>query len=190
MSDPAIRSELLSVEDYLALEETASIKHEYVAGQIYAMTGVTARHNRIALAIARHLANAAGDGPSRVYASDVKVQTTEDAFYYPDVLVVCDEHDPGSLVMTAPCMIAEVLSPSTEAIDHREKLAAYTRIPTMRAYLIVHQDVKRVERYWRNDQGTWSNADVFGKGRLPVPCPEAKLTLDDIYRGIELPPRG
>lgn len=190
MARPAIHHATLSVEDYLALEETASVRHEYVAGQIHALAGGSARHNQIAGRMYRHLAAAAEGGPCRVYISDVKLRAAEDAIYYPDVMVVCEAHEPTALVLTDPCLLVEVTSPSTETIDRREKLAAYTRIPTLKGYLIVHQDTRRVERYWRTEEGTWASGDVVGTGRVPVPCPELTLTLDEIYEGVRFSDSG
>ena len=79
----------VTVEEYLELEKTSSVKHEYVAGEIHAMVGASRRHNRIAVNILRRLADAAEGGPCRVYISDMKLRAAEDVFYYPDVMVAC-----------------------------------------------------------------------------------------------------
>lgn len=99
-------------------------------------------------------------------------------------MVDYEDHDPDALEIASPCLLVEVTSPSTETTDRREKLAAYTRIPTLKGYLVVHQDVRRVERYWRTDAGTWESGDVVGEGRVPVQCPELTLTLDGIYEYV------
>ncbi len=78
----------LSVEEYLELEKSATVKHEYVGGEIHAMVRASRRHNRIAGNIFRKLADAAEGGPCRVYISDMKLQV-EEVFYYPDVMVAC-----------------------------------------------------------------------------------------------------
>lgn len=103
-----------SVEDYLRGEQAGDICHEYVAGQVFAMAGVGETHNRIAGNLFFHLRAAAHGTPCGVFISDMKVRVAEhDAFYYPDVLLTCDPDDDESLYKTAPCLIAEVLSPST-----------------------------------------------------------------------------
>jgi Uma2 family endonuclease len=78
-----------------------------------------------------------------------------------------------------------VLSPSTASIDRREKVMAYRGIATLQAYLIVSRDERRVERHWRDEEGTWQYADhtaLAGAVRVPLACPDVVLTLADIYR--------
>ena len=166
------------------MEETATVRHEYVGGTIHAMVGATKRHNQIGLNIASRLLGAARGGPCRVYASDVKLRAAEDTVYYPDVMVACEPED-DPLVENYPCLVVEVALPSTESIDRREKMLAYRKIPTLRAYLIVAQDERRVERHWRDESGEWLQGEAVGEeGFVPVPCPETKLTLAEIYEGL------
>ena len=170
---------LLAIKEYLKLEETATVKHEYVAGTIHAMVGTTKRHNRIALSIATRLLGAARGGPCRVYASDVKVRV-EDVIYYPDVMVACGPEDEDPLVEHNPCLIVEVTSPSTESIDRREKALNYRKIPTLQAYLIVDQNRPWIERHWRDEEGNWRQGGL-DQGSMPVPCPETSLSLNEVY---------
>lgn len=186
MAGRIIPHSLLTVEEYLEMEETATVRHEYVGGMVYAMVGATKRHNRIALNIASRLLAAGRGGPCRVYSSDVKLRV-EDVFYYPDVMVACgpedEEEDPS--IEEAPCLVVEVASPSTESIDHREKMLAYRKIPTLQAYLIVAQNERRGERYWRGEDGEWHQGEVVGEnGVVPIPGP-FRLTLDEVYEGLE-----
>jgi len=125
----------LSVEDYLEMEKTATVRHEYVAGEVYAMTGASRRHNRIAGNVYRRLADAAAGGPCRVYMETVKLR--KDIFYYPEVMVACGSEPENPYYEDAPCLVVEVVSPSTESTDRREKLAAYKRVPGLKAYLIL-----------------------------------------------------
>ena len=165
------------------MEETATVRHEYVGGMIYARVGTTKRHNQIGLNIASRLLGTARGGPCRVYASDVKLRVADDAIYYPDVMVTCEpEEDP--LVESYPCLVVEVASPFTESIDRREKMLAYRKIPTLQAYLIVAQDERRVERFWRNESGEWRQGEAVGEGFVPIPCPESGLPLAEIYEGL------
>lgn len=177
---------LLSVGEYLRVEEASAVKHEYVAGQIFALAGATRRHNHISLNIAARLHAAARGGPCRVYVSDVKLRASEDLLYYPDVMVACGPSGDEALIEDRPCLLIEVTSPSTVMIDRREKVLAYRQIPTLEAYLIVHQDAPRVERHWRDETGSWRYADVVGEGRVPFPGPEIELSLDEIYEGAAL----
>lgn len=168
------------------MEATASVRHEYVAGQVHAMTGASRRHNRLIVNLVTRLAAAARGGPCRVYASDVKLRAAPNIFYYPDVMVACGPPGDDPLVEQAPCLVVEVLSPSTESVDRREKALVYRSIATLRAYLVVHQDERRVERHWRDEHGSWWHDDATITGRVVIPCPALELTLDDVYENVEI----
>ncbi|HEX5436658.1 MAG TPA: Uma2 family endonuclease [Gemmatimonadaceae bacterium] len=188
MTEPAAHR-LLSVEEYLRSEETSPVRREFVAGEVYAMSGGTLRHNQIALNIATRLFAAARGGPCRVYVNDVKLRIGDD-FYYPDLIVDCEQHTGAEVFVYHPCLVVEVLSPSTRRTDRREKLEAYRRVDSLRAYLMVEQDARRVERHWRDDRQAWQVEEVSAEGgasAVRVPCPALTLTLAEIYEGIELP---
>jgi Uma2 family endonuclease len=178
------RTPLPTVEDYLCIEEASATKHEYVAGQLYALSGASKRHNTIAMNIAARLWEVAGDGPCQIYGSDMRLRIGDDAVYYPDVQVVCDPADTEQLYTTSPCVVVEVLSPSTKSIDLREKLMAYRRIERLQAYIIVYRDEMRVLRHYRAENNAWFDAEVAREGTVPFPCPEIELTLAEIYRGL------
>ena len=165
------------------MEETATVRHEYVGGMIHAMVGAAKRHNRIVGNVYAHLLAASRGGPCRVYVETVKLRAAEDTIYYPDVMVACEPED-DPLVEHSPCLIVEVASPPTESIDRREKMLAYRKIPTLRAYLIVAQDERRVERHWRDESGEWRQGEAVNEGFVPIPCPKTKLPLAEIYEGL------
>jgi len=185
MAECVTPQHLLTVEDYLKLEESATVRHEYVAGEIHAMVGATKRHNSIIGNISGRLWNAARGGDCRVYTESVKARVAEDVIYYPDVMVACGQEPEDPYMESDPCLIVEVISPRTEATDRREKLAAYTRMPNLEAYLIIAQDRKWVERHFRDENGVWQRSDLVDEGELPIPRPETKLSLDSIYEGLE-----
>lgn len=173
----------MSVEEYLEFEKDSEVRHEYVGGVAYAMTGGSGRHNRISLNTARKLADAAEGTPCRVYMSDMKVSIPKRPFYYPDVMVVCgEEPEHPYYFVEDPCLIVEVASPNTENTDRREKLEAYKALPTLVEYLIVSQDARKVERHFRDENDEWWKAEITEEGSFTVPCPpNARLSLADIY---------
>ena len=177
----------LSVAEYLRIEESSPTKHEYVAGELFAMSGVTRRHNRIVLNIATRLLAAARAGPCSVLATDVLLQAAEDVFYYPDVMVDCNPASHADRTVRDPCVVVEVASPSTSTIDRREKLAAYRKIDSVRAYLIVEQTRRRVEHHWRDATGAWWREELVDAQQVPIPCLDVGLTFDEIYDGVTLP---
>lgn len=175
---------LITVEEYLEFEKDSPVKHEYVGGHVYAMTGVSRRHSRISGNIFRKLADAADGGPCRVHQSDMRVPTPDSLFYYPDVVVACGPEPEDPYLEDEPCLIVEVISPSTETIDRREKLLFYRKIPSLHTYLIAEQDEARVERHYRDERDGWRTEVVEG-GDIAVPCPPgAGLSLADVYRGL------
>ena len=175
---------LLTVEEYLQLEAESTVRHEYVGGELYAHAGTSERHNLIVANLITLLRTAARGTGCRALVGDVKLRAAADVIYYPDIMVVCDDGDDDPYIKERPCLIVEVLSPSTESIDRREKLMAYRRIESLRAYLMVYQDQRRVARQWRDEQGAWWQAEVSGDGIVPIPCPRLTLTLDDIYEDV------
>jgi Uma2 family endonuclease len=178
------RTPLLSVEDYLELEASSTIRHEYVDGYLYALAGASQRHNEIVLNVSERLRAAARRGNCRVRAIEIMLRNTDSRYYYPDVLLTCDPKDFGERAVSSPCVIVEVLSPSTEQVDQREKLFAYTTIQSLRAFYIVHQDRRTVENHWRDDEGTWWHGTLHGGGALHVPCLNNDLPLEEIYEGV------
>ena len=190
MARPAPRRQPMTPDEYLAFEERSPVRHEYVDGYVYAMSGVRRRHGKVVTNVLKQLLRAAGDGPCEVYVAELKVKADETKYYYPDVAVTCGPPDDEGVVITDPCLVIEVTSPSTRATDHREKLAAHTRIPTLGAYLVVEADRPEVHRHWRDGEA-WRYEVVTPEsgGRVAVPCPAAVLTLDQIYAGVALRPR-
>ncbi len=119
---------LLTVEEYLKLEQDVEVRHEYVAGQIYAMAGASEAHNLIVTNLIAILRPHLRGSSCRTFVSDmkVKVKTQQaDIFYYPDLLVTCDSNDNKKYFKTNPNLIVEVLSDSTETTDRREKRINY-----------------------------------------------------------------
>src|SRR5579859_4459073 len=194
-STPPQRTPLLSIDEFLEMEESSPTKHEYVDGEIFdfhtadlnGLAGATERHNRIATTITSLLWNAARGGPCRVLGSDMRLRLGDSRIYYPDVQVVCDPTDAEPNHKRRPCLIVEVLSPSTESIDRREKLAAYHSLESLRTYLIVWRDQMRVLEHYRAEHDQWFSAFHGPGSTIAVQCPETLLRLDEIYEGIDLP---
>jgi Uma2 family endonuclease len=182
----------MTVEEYFSFDERSPIKHEYVAGEVYALSGATARHNLIAGTIFS-LALGAERSPCRVFMSDMRLEVAGDRYYYPDVVIVCTPIAERDVVARGPCVVVEVTSPSTARTDRGEKLDAYRRVRTLLAYLIVDHRWRRVERHWRESAGgEWRCEEISGDAETPiaVPCLDVSLSLDAIYRRVELPPVG
>lgn len=184
MSAPAKAQPSMSVAEYLAFEAQSPTKHEYAAGQVFAMAGASARHNRIALNIGARLHQATRSGPCEAFIADMRLRIDQ-VIYYPDLMVCCDSDDRDPYLKTQPCLVVEVLSDSTERIDRGEKLYNYQRILRLEGYLLVSQDQLRVDLY-RRAGSVWefTTYDQWDD-QIPLPCPEATLALREIYERIE-----
>jgi Uma2 family endonuclease len=180
---------LVDERDYLAREALAAERNEYVGGVAYAMAGAGERHNRIAVNLSVALRVAARGTPCGVYVSDMKLRVAHAAtYYYPDVMLSCEPSAPDTVFKEQPCLVAEVLSPSTATIDTREKLHAYRGIESLSYYLIVDSERASVTYYLRSDDGEWLAANLDPGERLQVHCDHvrAELTLGSIYEDTGL----
>jgi Uma2 family endonuclease len=178
-------SSRLSVEEYLASEEGGEVRHEYIDGQIYAMTGASDRHGLIVSNLVAGLRPLIRGRGCQLFANDMKVRlqiADQDIFYYPDLLLSCDPDDRETYFRTKPCMVVEVLSDSTERIDRREKFLAYTTLPSLQDYLLVSQTRREVWHYRRSLD--WAT-EVLTEGDLGLDCLEIRLPLESIYEEIE-----
>jgi Uma2 family endonuclease len=176
----------ISVSEYLNGEQTSPIRHEYLGGQVFAMSGGSEQHNRIALNIASALRFHLRGSGCKTFIADMKVnikiaQNTADIFYYPDVMVTCDSQDTAKYYKTRPCLIIEVLSPSTETLDRREKRLNYQILPSLQEYVLVSQAEMEVEVYRPNESGNWPKEILEKDNRLELKSVGLTLTMADIY---------
>lgn len=146
----------MTPEEYLAFEETSPIKHEYVNGQVFAMSGGTDAHNTIALNAAIALRTHLRGTGCQTYIADVKVQPPIRNYYYPDVFVTCDPADrETSKYKRFPKLIIEVLSASTEAFDRGDKFIDYQKIESLEEYVLINTRHQRVEVFRRSEGQLW-----------------------------------
>ena len=175
----------LSVDQYLAVERDADVRHEYVEGELFAMAGASRAHNLLTLNVAAALLAHLRGGPCRVMSSDMKVRVEAlDRFYYPDVVVACNpvSEEPDEHVETHPVLLVEVLSDTTEAIDRREKRFAYQTLPSLREYLLVEQTHRSLELY-RRDGPSWTRMTYGADERVALASIGLETAVADLYLG-------
>lgn len=183
------------VEEYLAQEALAVSKSEYFDGEIFAMAGAGLEHNLIAANVVWALRSQLENSPCRVVGSDQRVAVPETGLYtYPDVTVVCEEPEvagPGRSTLLNPTLIVEVLSESTGAYDRGDKFAHYRRLSSLREYVLIASDRRRIERFTRQVDGTeWVLAECSdAAGALALPSMGCVLSLPEVYRKVEFPQR-
>ncbi len=171
----------LSFDQYLTIEQRGE-RHELVGGRLYAMSGGTERHDLMAGAIRRRLEPAAIGAGCRPFDGNRLLRTPSGSGYYPDLMVVCG---PAADVLfeTDATLIVEVLSPSTQAQDRREKLDAYWRLPSLEAYLLAEPVVRRFE-VARPGSGTAPAWQAYGEGGV-IDTRYGVLNLDEIYAEVD-----
>lgn len=174
-----------SYRDYLALEQASNVRHEYLAGEIYAMAGGTPEHAALAAAVISFLHAALRDGPCRVFASDLRVRVVATGLAtYPDVVVVCGqlERDSESDVTALnPTLLVEILSDGTEDYDRGEKFEHYRRIPSLKEYVMVSHRGPSVE-VWRAGAGGWSRREARSGEKAVLESVGCDLDVDALYR--------
>ncbi len=173
----------LTLEQYLEFEAKSPVRHEFVDGFMFAMAGASDAHNLIAGNIFALLRNAARGTACRVYQSDMKL-LAGGRMYYPDLLLTCDPDDVGRDTKERPCLVVEVLSNSTEAIDRGEKLERFKRLPNLQLYVLVNQDRRFVTFYRRKPDGTWQFDDIETEGSLEFPCLSLMVSLEQMYEDV------
>ncbi|NJN22260.1 MAG: Uma2 family endonuclease [Leptolyngbya sp. RL_3_1] len=173
-------------EEYLALERQSPIRHEYRYGLVYAMAGGTDNHDRIALNLLSLINRHLGDSACRFHSGNVKVNYDNAFYYYPDAFVTCDPRDRGDRYLKRyPKLIAEVLSPSTQAFDRGEKFDDYRRLDTLEEYVLISQESQTLECRRRNAAGIWEIV-VYGSGdRVCLTSIGLEFEIAELYRGLD-----
>lgn len=176
----------LTFDEFLAWEEQQDERHEFVDGEIQAMTGASIPHARIVFNLAKIFDAAIGDsGDCAVFDETVKLRC-EGELFYPDVIVTCEEYTPGREWFAAPVVLAEVLSPSSHRRDRELKWSRYQRIPALEIYLLVAQHRPWVQAYRRTGDG-WAVTIHDGLDAvIEVPHPTCSVALRDVYRRVPL----
>ena len=185
--------QLLTVEEYFELEKRSGQRYEYVNGVVYAMSGASRAHNHISLKLAFLLMQHLRGGPCRVFSSDLKLNLKlgdAEFFYYPDVMVACDQRGWDEYFIHNPKLVIEILSPSTQTMDVREKAFNYKRLPSVEEYVVVAQKDFRVTVHrrveaWRGQ--VYSGPDAVAEFRsmgLTAPLSEiyAEVLGGEAYR--------
>lgn len=178
----------MTYDDYLALEEQTGVRHEFVEGVAYAMSGGTRRHSRLKVEVVSRLNTALRGSGCDVYDSDFRIRALGTDFAsYPDLSVICgDLQSPLGDAHSGvnPILLVEVLSDSTEAWDRGEKFNRYQQIESLRHYVLVSTATERIEHFQRTSSGVWE-LRTYGPGDvLRIEHPAITLDIADLYDGM------
>jgi Uma2 family endonuclease len=185
----ALRKTIFTIEEYFALAEASLEKLEYVDGEIYAMAGASPEHSWIHSSLHYHLYEGTRRKKCRLMTSDTRIKISPTRYVYPDMVMVCgkpqfDNGKPPSLLN--PTLIVEVLSSSTKDYDRSTKFGFYQTVPSFQEYLLVHQDIHRIEHYVRIEGAQWLYTDVTGDDtRLTVKQIDTVLRVGDVYEQLD-----
>ena len=187
------QSPVSSIEDFMVWEAEQAERHEYLNGEVFAMTGARDAHNTIALNVASQLRAALRGSPCRAFIADMKLRVdAADAVFYPDLMVTCDPRDRGPEADTAkrhPSLLVEVLSDSTAAYDRGRKFERYRLIESLREVLLIEQDRRHIDLFRREADDRWVLESYGPDGELQLASLDVKLTLESIYEDVDITPR-
>jgi Uma2 family endonuclease len=175
-----------SYAEYLAAEEVAEVKHEFIRGEIFAMAGGTLEHARLAMNVGAAIMAGLVGKRCAVFNSDARVRIADaDVATYPDVSVVCGKLQPASddrHGMANPTVIVEVLSDSTEAYDRGEKFRRYRALASLKEYVLVSQNDPHIEIFRREANGEWTLSEANRGETAHLKSIDIALDVDALYR--------
>jgi Uma2 family endonuclease len=175
-------------EDYLAWEEQQPEKHEYLAGEVFAMVGARREHVVVSGNLYAAFRQRLRGGPCQAYVSDLKLRVEAvDAFFYPDVMVSCEPRDHAAVqFIEHPILIVEVLSESTAAFDRGDKFAAYRTLPSLQEYVLVDIPSRRVETFRRTADSDWLfHEHRPERGDCHFPAVGVSIPFDEIFENVD-----
>ncbi len=179
-----------TASEYLALEDKAEFKSEFINGEIIPMAGASANHNKIALNFCRLLPLVIGDQNYEIFMSDMRLWLPEySRCTYPDVMVVEGEPvfvDQKQMEVTNPCLIVEILSSSTQAYDHDSKFRQYRSIPSFQEYILVYQNSYEVDHYVKEAEDRWILTTHRGEDAvIKLASIQLEIRLSDLYKRVK-----
>lgn len=180
----------ITFDQYLAIEAETGLKHEYFNGEVFAMAGGSPNHSALQAQLTGQLYAQLKGRPCRLFSADLRVTVEAAGLYtYPDLSVVCggaqfDDHN----TLLNPTLLAEVLSPSTEAYDRGAKFGLYQQLPSLRQYLLISQDQRMVHLYTRSDDGKWTfEQHTQPDATIDLTSIGCTLNVGELYEQVELP---
>ncbi len=182
----ALPASKLVIEDFLAWENQQPDRNEFYRGEVFAMVGARRVHGIVVGNLFAALKTHLKSTRCRAFIESMKLQLADDALFYPDVFVTCDPADlKTEMVFRQPSLVAEVLSPSTQAFDRGIKFAAYRQISSLQEYLLVDPDSRRVEVFRRNERGNFELLDQTGAAELVLDSVALRLPMAELFDGLD-----
>lgn len=179
----AVKTTYLSEQDYLEAEKVSDVKHEYFDGEIFAMSGAKANHQRVMGNVFAELRQHLKGTPCEAFSSDMKVRADKgDKYFYPDVVVSCNQNGDSDFT-ESPRLIVEVLSNPTRKFDKDLKRKIYQTIPTLEEYVLIEQD--HVEIEISRKSADWHSSYYFLGDDVTFESIGLTLPVLEIYARVE-----
>lgn len=180
----------LTPEEYFDWEAKQLEKHEYINGKVYAMSGGSVNHGRIAIRLTTMFDTHVENSGCITGNSDIKINIVETTNYtYPDASVTCDERDKTTPnYFTYPCLIVEVLSTSTESYDRGGKFRMYRHNPVLQDYLLVSSTTIEMDLYHKNNAGEWIIINYKEGDTIELKSINLSFPIEQVYRSLDLTP--
>jgi Uma2 family endonuclease len=177
----------MTAEEYLEFERSSPERHEFRDGEVWAMAGAKNRHSRVGRNLLLLLSQAALAG-CEALANDIKVRVNGSRmYYYPDLAFTCEQINDDLEYISSPCLIVEVLSPSTEKFDRGLKFEDYQTLASLETYVLVTPTRRKLEVFRRVTNTKWEYERLEGDDAvLELTCPKVALKLADIYDGVSV----
>jgi Uma2 family endonuclease len=184
----AVRNDLprFTPEEYFAWEEQQLERHEYIGGEVYAMTGGTVNHSEVAMNFGVLLKTHLQGRGCKTLNSDCRVNIVRSNDYvHPDVSVTCDDRDKTTpQYITYPCLIIEVLSPSTASYDRGDKFTMYRRNPVLQDYVLASADKMSIDLFHKDEQGKWDILNYQAGELVELASIDLSFPIEDVYQEI------
>ena len=186
MGEPA-RKQAFTLQDFLAWDETQPERNEFFRGEVFAQAGAVRRHNVVAGNVFAALHARLRGTPCRPFVADMKVAVDQaDCCFLPDIMVTCSEADRREeRFVREPTLVVEVLSDSTAAFDRGEKFSAYRTLPSLKDYVLVDPQRRRIEVFRRSLGATWLYQPLEPGEALALPSLGVELTWQEVFESLD-----
>lgn len=175
----------LGLQEFVDWENEQPGRNEFYRGEVFAMTGGRRTHGTVVANLIRHLGNALAGSPCRAFSESMKLQIGDEAVLYPDVFVTCDASDLATdTIFRSPVLVIEVLSPSTQSYDRSLKFALYRKLESLREYVLIDPETRRIDAFRRGSDGRWDIHDLSADAHVGFPTLGITLDLPAIFDGV------
>ena len=177
--------EKLTLKAFLEWENAQDTRNEFYHGDVLAKADARRSHGTMTSNLVRHLGNALDGSPCRVFHDGMKVQIADEAILYPDVFVTCDKADLATeMLFKAPTLVIEVLSPATKGYDCNQKFALYRRLPSLKEYVLINPDTRRVESFTRGADDLFVLHDMSESDAVQFRSLDISVPVVAVFAGL------